>query len=246
MLFLVTLIVLLTERFFHWGRLRQWYWLERWFAWMESRGPLSAVRVLLLLLVPVLPVLFLQWMLKDVFFHLPGLLFAILVVLYCMGPENFWESFCSGKFSAGREGESDTVDARLFPAIHESVLGVLFWFWLLGPAGAVLYRVAIQASAQGSRPASAGRFLDWMNWLPARFFSFLFALAGQFAATFSCWAKRMREMPHPGGATVLLTECGRAALGAAGGVSGKEALALLDRVLVITLVLLGLVVLALD
>jgi len=246
MAFLVTLIALLTERFFHWGHLRQWKWLDYYFSRAESlRGKaLQPAVSILLLLPPVILVAIVQWILDGRLHHLPALLFDTAVVLYAMGPDNFWETFYAGRFHSS-EGEAAGVDTGLFVAVYDGVFGVLFWFWILGPAGAVLYRVVVQAGMRtGSFSEGAVMARNWLDWIPVRLFSFLFAFAGQFAPAFACWRKHALEKPSV--STPLLAECGRAALGTTGAASGEEALSLLDRVLIIMLVILALVVLALQ
>lgn len=258
MIFLVSLIALLTERFFHWGHLRDWRWFDLWLKRVTAGqyGHLSRFAGFFLLLPPVIVVALAQWILAGRYYQLLTLVLGTVVLLYTMGPDNFWQVFRAGQYNhleAGKKSDSTdssmtAVDAVLFSAVYDGVFAVLFWFWVLGPMGAVLYRVLAQASRLDPRPASLGGVITvrhWMDWIPVRFFGLLFALAGHFVTAFDVWKKHALAVPAT--SVQFLTDCGRAALSTAPGlpVSGEEALDLLDRVMIISLVILALVVLAL-
>ena len=78
---------------------------------------------------------------------------------------------------------------------HRFVFGAIAWFVLLGPAGAVLYRVSEMLATQWSpRPAADGefgrfaaRFYFWIDWLPARATALTFAVVGNFEDAIYCW-----------------------------------------------------------
>ncbi len=64
----------------------------------------------------------------------------------------------------------------------ERLFAVVFWFMILGPAGALFYRLAsLQARAlQASEEPLHQQMLYLLEWLPARVLAFTFALAGNF------------------------------------------------------------------
>ncbi len=239
MIFLVTLLSLLTERFFHWGHLRKWRWLFYYQQWLTASrlGKQFALLVIFAILPPVFLVGALQALLSNHFYHIPLLLFDILIFLYCLGPENLWLEF----------QPTASVSARnFFLAANSRVLAVLFWFCLLGPVGAMLYRV-IALSAEGRFPfaALAGRARSWLDWLPVRFFAFIFALGGHFTEVIRCYKRYASKGPAMN--ETLFVESGMAALDRLDTVTTsetemQEALALLDRVLLMFFVLLALLV----
>lgn len=126
---------------------------------------------------------------------------------------------------------------------------MIFWFVLLGPLGALLYRLIDIFSAReefGLVPI-AFRIKQVLDWIPIRIFTFFFALGGHFTEVIAIWKKSLLlglEMNE-----FLLTECGMAALDQTehqefSGLA-KEALSLLDRVFVMGLVVLAIGVLIL-
>lgn len=72
-----------------------------------------------------------------------------------------------------------------------SLFGILFWYFLLGTTGAVLYRLALSCrdtwhgqSEFGDFSLSVSRVLDW---LPVRIVAFSYAIAGNFQDALESW-----------------------------------------------------------
>ncbi|MFL9923369.1 CobD/CbiB family protein [Herbaspirillum lusitanum] len=80
---------------------------------------------------------------------------------------------------------------------HRHVFGVFFWFLVpIGPAGAVLYRVAEYLSRAWNEPdhmkfEAFGRFAAqafyWIDWIPARMTAAAFAVVGNFEDAIYAW-----------------------------------------------------------
>ncbi len=80
---------------------------------------------------------------------------------------------------------------------HRHVFGVFFWFLMpLGPAGAVLYRVAEYLARAWNEPdhmknEAFGRFAAqafyWIDWIPARLTAAAFAVVGNFEDAIYAW-----------------------------------------------------------
>lgn len=91
---------------------------------------------------------------------------------------------------------------------HRHVFGPVLWFIVLGPAGAVLYRIAALLAEDWGRRAEpdAGRFGEfaqraffWIDWLPARLTAASFAVVGNFEDAVYCWrnqAQAWRTRAH--------------------------------------------------
>ena len=103
---------------------------------------------------------------------------------------------------------------------HRYVFGVVFWFVLLGPAGAVLYRCAADlAERWGGRPgaeaAAFGRFAmracAILDWIPVRLTAITFAVVGNFEEAIYSWrTQAMAWSPEHHG---ILLASGAGALG---------------------------------
>jgi AmpE protein len=98
-----------------------------------------------------------------------------------------------------------------------------------------------------SASTSALQLQQLLDWLPARVFAFIFALGGNFTKVFNIWKKQAGDGPQSN--NTLLGDCGIAALDVVkseqipeDGTAENEALTLLDRVLVMSLVVLAMIV----
>ena len=140
--------------------------------------------------------------------HFAHLVLQILVLLYCFGPRNLWaDAFsCINAASTNAGGFSEQAQktfgvdgtqpehllAKVLVAANVRVFAIVFWYAVLGVAGAVLYRLVevIVENSSTDMPAvrelavKVGRVLDW---LPIRAMSLLFALAGNFAKVIALW-----------------------------------------------------------
>lgn len=273
------LVALLLERFFDFGHIRIWRWYSVYLKTLAQKVPLRQPFVLLCIAVApfVLVTGFLHVMLYGALFGFPLLAFNVLVLVACMGPQDLWaDAFkCITKleeadlnyasdslysaFGVGKEGTEQAAHQaflqRIILEANWRVLGVAFWFFILGPMGAVLYRlVSLAAVSLTARVepveeivGDAKQLEAFLDWIPVKFFTLLFALGGQFTSVFDIWRKHMKDGPDSNDA--LLLSCGMAALGfkeddtiPMDGTVERSALSLMDRTLVIYLVLVGLLV----
>ena len=218
---IVIVICLIAERFLlEHQHLRQRNWLEGYSQWLtRQRSPdwsrRGLISLLILLLPPVLVAGLLQQLLSSGFFGIPGILFAAVVLLFCLGPvdldtqvndyiravEQENESNQRQFAKAIIEDEPPTSEPALSQAIAESVLlqanhrlfGVLFWFILLGPMGALLYRLTTQLPALERANRDMDLYLNSkqllliMDWLPARITAICYAIAGSFEDALYGW-----------------------------------------------------------
>lgn len=114
-----------------------------------------------------------------------------------------------------------TIEEALLASQHH-VFGVIAWFVIsmslgLGPAGAVLYRLALFLNARwgGEDDAEFGRFGEfarlayhWMEWLPLRLTAATFAIVGDFEDTVYCWRTQAQSWPDPEAGIVLASGAG--------------------------------------
>ena len=274
MTFIVALMALLVERFFDWGHLRRWDWYVGYRLWVEQK--LKNQPPAWVLTIAVLPfliaVLLIQYVFIGKLYGFLSLLFHFLVLLYCMGPQNLWaDTFaCINALAQGDAGQvaeklktmfgitemiqSQTFHQqflrKIFIAANVRVFAVVFWYAILGPAGALFYRLMVLASPLQAKEEEevmplvvkdAYHVETVLDWLPVRVFTFIFALGGHFVKTLAAWRKDVLQ--GLGSNEAMLADCGLAALGideagslAEDGSVERNAISLLDRVFVILLV----------
>lgn len=137
-----------------------------------------------------------------------GFAFNTLVLYYCLGPRSFYEEtkrFIEACRSSDEENTTwyaeqligrsltvterhhvdRTVTAELLVMINERLLGVIFWFFLLGPVGAWMYRGAQQLAILDTEDDSglrsfAQKAFYIVNWPTARLVSFTYLLVGNY------------------------------------------------------------------
>jgi len=186
-------------------------WFRRWVAQLADTS--GSGRVLLALLLPIALCALLWWLLGLLLLgDLLQMLFSLAVLLYCFGPRDFeadLEAILKAPDAASREAaaqvladDGDTVSwnaAALGVAIAYAALrrrfGALLWFVLLGPVGALLYRLTQTLGRDdtlrldpGSRTAAryAANALDWPA---AQLLTFTLAVVGHWEAVIGAWKR---------------------------------------------------------
>lgn len=145
-----------------------------------------------------------------------GFAFAVLVLALAIGPRDV-DKQAERLLDAWRRDDADAVDSGLAelagaghapdlprePAVihsiladtHTQLLGVVFWFVVLGPIGAVAYRLAIMLvqAARGYADdrrafANAAEVLHGvLDWIPARLTALGYAITGSFVDALHSW-----------------------------------------------------------
>lgn len=260
--------------------LRNYQWIEKsWVVIYQQFFSNKTPRPEVVIAVALLPFLLLTGLvqigLHSFFYGFFGFLFNIVVLFYCLGTINVREQF-AGYFAAKERGDypaaqsvlgvtttevidektlAKTMMDRLLIGANQQLIGVIFWFLILGAFGALLYRLSVlmhqYSRTEGSPYAVTQEAIDtlqgWLDWIPARLLALGYALAGNFVNTFSCFLRYMPEKPANNDA--MLVECGLAALNNLPSASEPPAvneqmvMDLIDRVLVIALVSIALMTL---
>lgn len=283
MTFLAVLGALIAERYLlSLQALRTASWFTAYFDWHQSLPvPLSwrsgAAGYVGLILLPVGLTAAVQYLLAGHLFGVPGLFLGILVLLYCLGPLDL-DTEVKDLLAAEQRGDTATAEAlagRLrvaeptvpggeVTALWQGVLiganrrifAVLWWFLLLGPSGAVLYRFShhvrrlAQDHARPSLVAPAAATLRLLDWLPAQVTAAGYALAGCFEEAVSAW-RDFGDKLRLGASETLLGRVGIGALTHRGGEEPSEGFAeirrsmeMVWRTLALWVTLLGLVTLS--
>ena len=89
-----------------------------------------------------------------------------------------------------------------FKRAHQGMFAPILWFVLLGPAGALLYRLAHILKAEWSQSAHQNEFYQfsqrafyYLDWLPARVTAACFAVVGDFEDAAYCWRTQANNWP---------------------------------------------------
>jgi adenosylcobinamide-phosphate synthase len=122
-----------------------------------------------------------------------------------------WRGGETAEFGAA-EISALTIE-QVFSHSHRQMFGVLFWFVLLGPAGAVLFRFSSILSRRwresspgfGHTPAA---IFHALNWLPARLTALTYAVAGNFEDAMYCWRTQSAAWPEPEESVVVAAGAG--------------------------------------
>lgn len=187
--------------------------------------------VLIIVLLPVIGIAIIQYWLNDllVFF---SFVFSIVVLTYCLGPKDRHQlahQYLEAEESEDADGAQSTLEeifadtapgalpqdkaarARLLTEevliqTHEQLLAILFWFVILGPMGAVLYRLAVQLKQQASGEtkvetgvetgaetkdmefhAAITRLHELLAWIPSHLTALSYAVMGSFTHAMRAW-----------------------------------------------------------
>ncbi|HET7204516.1 MAG TPA: regulatory signaling modulator protein AmpE [Steroidobacteraceae bacterium] len=226
---LALLFALVCERgLTHVLHLRESRWLDPYFDFADralgSRtGPVVLLMAVVLVALPVLPVALVSEALEP---HLLGLLqfaFVVVVLLFSFGPRDLKdevddyvqaivrhdrdEALRRGKEllesspTVHRLGTREALEEAIFIQANNRIFGVIFWFMVLGAAGAWAYRVsdmlrrraAFEAARQGvprmrgDLGSALGLVHGVLAWLPARLGALSYALAGSFEDAVGNW-----------------------------------------------------------
>jgi AmpE protein len=194
--------------------------LARWRAdglfrrWVVQLSDTSGIgRVVLSLLLPLaICALLIWWFGNAPLGELLRVVLALVVLIYCLGPREFeadLEAIVRAPDDIARENAAQALAddgepipwnapvigvAVVYAALHRR-FGVLLWFFLLGPIGALLYRLAqmlardetLQLDAEARRMATYTA--NALDWLPAQLLTFTLAVVGHWEAVIGAWRR---------------------------------------------------------
>jgi membrane protein required for beta-lactamase induction len=239
----IILICLIAERFLldH-SELRDNGWFSAYCQWLERhqlpqwlrQGP---VGILLLTLPPLLALWTVQYLFEDTLSGLLWFATSVAILLYCLGPNDldtlvnrYMKAVDSDEDSEIRasaaaliQDEPPTSEPARSQAVAEGILfqanqnlfSVLFWFILLGPIGAMAYRIATwlptidQAKQDPDFLLNSKQLVVILDWIPARITAFCYAIAGSFEDALYGWRNykdsRFSEFDDSNSGTLICT-----------------------------------------
>tara|TARA_B100000446_G_scaffold44425_4_gene40292 strand:- start:1430 stop:2266 length:837 start_codon:yes stop_codon:yes gene_type:complete len=194
-------------------------WLITTQAWFPSAG----LRIVAQVMVPVVVL----WFGLRIVESISGLLLflvAIPLLMYSLGRGEFQEcliGYCEASHRKDNEVATeyamrmgvDTEDISDWPELHHQTLRraaylgfdrwftAIFWFLLLGPLGAVFYRLsalAAQADEQTDEVRELAYRLRWLlEWPVVRLLGLSFALTGNFVGCIQGWKANLFSITDP-------------------------------------------------
>ncbi|MGL6291101.1 MAG: hypothetical protein ACRC2H_10470 [Silanimonas sp.] len=194
--------------------LRHHDWFIGWLGVLGVEGgSLRTVALWLGLGLPLATLAALQWWLSGWAYGLPSLVLGVAALFYAWGPRDLDLDVEAVIDADGHEARREAAKP-LFPQRDDVVVeggplveavfrcalwrwfGPLFWFLLLGPVGAVGYRLTA-LSAQGvarqrlpeSQRGVAATLLGLLDWPVAQLMTLTLALAADFDAVIGAWRR---------------------------------------------------------
>lgn len=209
------------------GDLRRTGWVRNWTAAVARHsdrlpGFDGAAGVVAVLLPPLAAVALLQVLLAGLYSGVAVFVFSVLVLVWAWGPRDLDDDvqaylvaresgdtadqrraaqrIVPGELPAESQAEAETVVAWIYLGALERWFGVVFWFLVLGPLGAVLYRLT-QVLARNMPDSELGesfveaarrlrRLLDWPVCL---LMATGLAIVGHFDAVIHAWRAYYRR-----------------------------------------------------
>jgi len=114
---------------------------------------------------------------------------------------------------------------------YQHLFGVIIWFALFGPGGALLYRLSQILSLKwgelderefGDFGKVAARIFAWMEWLPLRITAISFAIVGDFEDAMYCWRSQAEQWAQRGMGIVLASGAGAMGVKLGDPIPGRE------------------------
>lgn len=202
--------------------LRNFNWFNTYTSWMlrhlpgiGSQGTSSIVIILL----PVMVVTgVIQNSIDDKFLNLLSFAFGLAVFVYCLGPGDLSEEV--DEFLSAREnGDEDKAqqyasmimgrdastapDQQIADVMHEILhqsndrfFSVIFWFVVLGPFGALLFRLTSYTmhNSSSNTLASAAKHLQAiLAWVPAHMVAMGYALTGNYEGAKESFSEKQKQ-----------------------------------------------------
>lgn len=198
--------------------LRQYHWFSHWLHWLQQQQGLrgfwqGAWGAVLSVGVPTLLVGLLAAALDDRFYGLPLFVFSMASVFYAWGPRDL-DQDVDQLLHADDAGSASTLAARINPdatvamepaslvsAVFAGALqrwfGVLLWFLLLGPMGAIGFRLFVIGSTDATLPeahrAALQRGRAVLEWPAAQLMTLALALVANFDSVLAAWRDWQRD-----------------------------------------------------
>ena len=213
----IILGLFLDRTFRHLHDLRDMTWFEFYVQAIQrlTGKRLPPLQFIIILALPVSLLLSVQILLHDFLFNLPGFIFGIIIFIYCLGPAclstdieayihartlgdedealHYAGTITDSAASTSPDQQTSDVTRAILYIANERIFATIFWFVILGPFGAMLYRLISELSKQidFDELAEFSEFIHAiMAWVPARMLAAGYALTGNFDGAYHAYKDR--------------------------------------------------------
>jgi membrane protein required for beta-lactamase induction len=227
MTILSVLIALLIERIApQLIEMRRFDWLRGYAQWSADLFQVQRLGAWFGLALVLLPLVLLTWLAVGLFenalFGLFELAFGVAVVFFCIGPRDLDQQIdryldvlelgddeqrkqagadlTGGELADDLDAQTSQVAQGIMVEANIRVFALLFWFAVLGPIAAVVYRVLELFLRHGALPSEMP---DWreqlkivlgvLDWIPSRLSAFAYMVSGSFEDGLAAYRKAPTE-----------------------------------------------------
>lgn len=226
--------------------MRKFDWFLQYADWIRQKLGQWSLRhdtavLLIVLFIPVFAIALIYQQLNDLL-SLLGFVFSVAVFVFCIGPRDvhnrankYVEALERGEQSEATELATEilqdhpqpgdestlirTINETLLVASNNNFLGMVFWFVILGPVGAVIYRLSqvllksLDTEENHGFYQSAQLLFSILNWIPSHFTAITYAVTGSFVDAIHQW-KIHKSYDHlsPDAANNMLIDTGFGAI----------------------------------
>ncbi len=188
---------------------RNFDWFDQYTHWLSSKLPdllsQNPSSIVILLLPVMLLVTLIQSWIDTQLYSLLDVIFGLTIFAFSLGPlelnrlvdsylqareqgdeQTAREEACAimiGEASADPDQQTVEVIRGILHSANDRIFAVIFWFVLLGPLGALLYRLSSHTQYTGSNATlakAARRLQAIMAWVPAHLTAMAYALTGNY------------------------------------------------------------------
>lgn len=237
---LVIVFCLMSERFLvHILARQRFSWFSTYYKFMNQYASNTRIfsypwaKFFLIVSPFVLGSYILLHVLSGFVFGFIGLLLQVVIFYYCLGPEN---PFYPTRVASSSDLKQMT--GEYLANVNEQLFAVIFWYIILGPVGALLYRLTSLCQYQENIQKQAHGLMNVLNWVPARLTSLTYLVVGHFQKALPFFSNYFWSIP--GDNKTLLSMCGVEALdGDSDKVEIVQAEVMVEHALIVWLVVLA-------
>jgi len=214
-------------------------WMDTWLAFLEARLGLTSNALFGVVVLIPLALFFLVIYVITMKTYWPILPIGVVTLLYSFGRGEFSEIVAEYTKACYSENWADGI-ARAqglgvevegipqddWPTLHqhvfdeaayrgfERIFAVLFWFFVLGPVGALAYRLIFVFNGRESGGSEISKRMLWlMEWPAVRVLGLSFALTGNFVGCIQRWRESLLCVKRPTMLTIGASVLGALSVG---------------------------------